>query len=294
MDLLTLGNRIAGGSAWAPAGLYSRVVATAARVELPSPLRRVAWSAFARAVGADLDEPEQPLDGYRTLGDFFARRLRAGARPVASDAELVQPCDGVVLATGQCDGQRAVQAKGHDYTLAELLADDTLAQELSGGTFATIYLSPRDYHRVHSPVAGRLVGYRHVPGRLWPVGPRYVEKVPDLYTRNERAIAVIETAFGPVAVVLVGTVGVGNLWLRWAGRDGATTEALRGQPGPTDVPCAAPVTLAAGDELGAFQLGSTVVVVYPPGAVELDASPGQVVRCGARAGRRAGGHGGGR
>ena len=270
---------------WGPAGLYSRVVGAASRVELPTAMRGPAIGAFARLVGADTGEAELPPVAYATLGEFFARRLREGARPVAS-SEVVAPCDGVVSAVGTCRRGELMAAKDQWFSLADLLADDDLATELADGHYATIYLSPRDYHRVHTPVAGHLEHYDYVPGARWPVGLRYVRRVPGLYARNERAVAMLRLPSGRrAAVVLVSAIGVGNLHLtHWRSADGIGRDSreLRHAGQLQRLPAA--VDLEAGDEVGAFLLGSTVITVLPAGEPAHDMarslSVGQGVRCG--------------
>jgi phosphatidylserine decarboxylase len=293
------------------------VVGRVSRVPLPGALRRAALSAFARAVGANLDEPELKLERYGTLGAFFARRLRAGARPVDEAAgAVVAPADGLVTAVGVVDAGTLIQAKGQAYALADLVADPALARALDGAAYATVYLSPRDYHRVHTPIAGRLTGWSYVPGARWPVGLRYTRRVPGLYARNERAIARLDTEHGPAAVVLVAALGVGNLWLGHAGRPapsaerseagpergversepldpppgearpiiGLETGTLRGAGERRRIDVVPPRALARGDELGAFLLGSTVIALLPPGAGRFTVQAGDVVRCGQRIG----------
>ncbi|MBP9088617.1 MAG: phosphatidylserine decarboxylase, partial [Kofleriaceae bacterium] len=151
-----------------------------------------------------------------------------------------------------------VQAKGRNYSLGALLCDDASAQAFVGGAYCTIYLSPRDYHRVHCPLDAELVAYRYVPGALWPVSKRFVDNVEELFAVNERVVIELKTAQGPVTLVMVGAAGVGNLWLsHWEG--GRDTRDLRadGQPQRIEVG----TTLHRGDELGAFQLGSTVIML---------------------------------
>ncbi|MBX3160889.1 MAG: phosphatidylserine decarboxylase [Deltaproteobacteria bacterium] len=254
-----------------------------ARKPLPSPLRPLAYRAFARAVGANLDEVELELEAYPSLGDFFARRLRSGARTIdpAPDT-VIAPCDGVIAARGYATGGTLIQAKGRDYRLEELLADDALAGALSGGAYVTVYLSPRDYHRVHAPVAGTLVGYDYLPGALWPVNPRVAARRDALLARNERVVIHLNSPrVGRVAVVMVGASGVGNISLVH-GFDSAT---LRGRGERRRVELQG-IEVARGDELGAFHLGSTTIVVFEPGAVELLDGPagdvGQPVRFGER------------
>ena len=272
-----------------PGALYSALVGAGARVRVPRPLRRPFYGAFARAVGADVSEARDPLDAYPSLGDFFARRLRDGCREVdtAGDA-LVSPCDGVVAASGRADDGVLIQAKGRDYQLAALVGDDELAAQLRGGTYSTIYLSPKDYHRVHAPLGGRVARYDYLPGTFWPVNPRFVRRVDGLFARNERVVITLDVPnVGPVAVVMVGAAGVGNLWLAHAAGarvpDGQTRH-WRGH-GAKRLAVAPHTSIDAGDELGAFLLGSTVVLVFPPGAVALDVGEGAKVRCGERIGR---------
>jgi phosphatidylserine decarboxylase len=247
------------------------------------------FGTFSRAVGARLDEVEHDLADYSTFGEFFARRLRPGVRrfDLAAD-EIACPCDGTLATAGIADAGSLIQAKGHTYALEELLADGALAARLDGGWYATLYLSPADYHRVHAPIDGRLVAHDYLPGSLWPVKPFFTRTVRGLLARNERVVLHLDTALGPVAVVMIAAVGVGHLRIgdesgRAADTDGPGTrrrhERRRVEPAP-------PVEVRRGDELGAFLLGSTVVVVFPPGAVEPAAiREGDPVRCGQPLGR---------
>jgi phosphatidylserine decarboxylase len=268
------------------ASAYSALVGWGASQRLPGPIRGPAYRAFARAVGVDLDEAELELREYPTLGDFFARRLRRDARRIDPAPEaIIAPCDGILAALGHATDGTLVQAKGKSYRLDQLVADDDLATQLRGGAYATVYLSPRDYHRVHSPVTGRVVGYDYVPGSLWPVNPRIANRRDNLLARNERVVIRIETARGPVAVVMVGAIGVGNIRLTHAAQDSVTW--LRSKPGELrrvelDTP------IERGDELGAFRLGSTVVMVFAPSVTrELEGEVGAPVRFGERLGRAA-------
>lgn len=282
---------------WAPVRTYASLIGWGARQAIPRPLRRPAYGAFSRLVGADLTEVEGDLADYPTFGEFFARRLRAGARsfPLPPDA-IASPADGMIARStdvtiaasgsvvGGADDLDAVVAKGHRYRLDELLVDPVLADRLAGGWSVTIYLAPADYHRVHAPVAGQVVAYDYVPGTLWPVKPFFARTVTGLFARNERAVIHLETAVGPVAVVLIGAVGVGNLWLAHAPEP--LDRAWRTSREPRRVELARPVDVARGDELGAFLLGSTVVAVFPRGAVAPEVPPpGSAVRCGQRLGR---------
>jgi phosphatidylserine decarboxylase len=231
---------------------------------LPAVLRVPAYRAFARATGADLGEAELPLGAYPSLGELFARRLRAGVRPLDPSPEaLIAPCDGVVATSGIASDGVLVQAKGHTYTVDELVVDEARAARLQGGAYTTIYLSPRDYHRVHAPLDARLVGYDYVPGALWPVNPVVASRRPKLFARNERVVIWLESPrAGLVAVVMVGASGVGNIAL--AHGEESTRWRARGERRRIELD----IAVERGDELGAFRLGSTVVLVFEPGALE--------------------------
>ena len=250
------------------------MIARLAERPLPASLRKLAYSVFARAVGANLGEVERPLHEYESLGDFFTRKLRDGARSVsAAHDAIVSPCDGVVAAVGFAVDGALVQAKGRHYRLEELLADDDFAHLLQGGAYTTIYLSPRDYHRVHTPVDARVTSCDYIPGALWPVNPRLANRRDNLLARNERVVIRLSSAeLGDFAVVMVGAAGVGNIrlveqlgvetgTLRHAGERYRKELASDGKAG---------VAVRRGDELGAFRLGSTVVMIFQPGKASLD------------------------
>lgn len=274
--------------------VYSALVGWGAGRTLPSRLRGLAYRAFARAVGANLDEVELALEGYPSLGDFFARRLRPGARELdAAPGTIISPCDGALAARGTAVEGALLQAKGHSYRLAELVADAELAARLTGGPYATIYLSPRDYHRVHAPVGAQIVGYDYLPGALWPVNPRVAARRDGLLARNERVVIRMNAGtLGNVAVVMVGAGGVGNIRLApalavasglGAGQDDSAAWRAAGEPRRVEL---SGVTVGRGDELGAFRLGSTVVLVFEPHHAELAGEIGDAVRFGQRIGRR--------
>jgi phosphatidylserine decarboxylase len=251
-------------------------------------LRGTAYRAFARAVGADLGEAELDLRAYVTLGDLFARRLRPGARTLDTDPRAIpSPCDGVVAAVGTADHGAMIQAKGLDYQLEDLVVDRELAERLTGGAYATIYLSPRDYHRVHTPVDARIVHYGYVPGALWPVNPRVASRRERLLVRNERVVIALDAGpLGTVAVVMVGAAGVGNIAVTVAGASagGYAPESVHWRAAGELRRVEGDQPVSRGDELGAFRLGSTVVMIFQPGAVELTGEVGQAVRFGERIG----------
>lgn len=270
---------------------YSALVGWGAGQALPTPLRSFAYRAFARAVGANLDEVELALASYPSLGDFFARRLRPGSRALDPAPEaILAPCDGVVAARGTADAGDMVQAKGRNYQLADLVADAELAGRLTGGAYTTIYLSPRDYHRVHTPVDAEVLGYDYLPGALWPVNPRVAARRNALLARNERVVFRLNAGpLGHVALVMVGASGVGSIRLAEAlsgsGEPGRVIEsgAWRAAHEPRRVELSG-VTIKRGDELGAFRLGSTVVLMFEPGKAELGREVGDAVQFGQRIG----------
>lgn len=262
-----------------PKHALSRLAGAATRARLPGPLLRTAMRGFAARYGVDLSE-SPPLESYRTFGEFFARPLLPGRRPIAPGAEVVvSPVDAVVSEAGIAAGGRLVQAKGVEYAAEELLADAPLARRLAGGAFATLYLSPRDYHRIHFPLGGRVTGWRYAPGSLWPVNPTSVANVPGLFARNERLVTVMETPLGLCAVVAVGATVVGRVRAYYD--PGVPLTNLPGAvPGSRDYP--APIAAEKGAELGAFEMGSTVILLFEPGRVVLSSSvvPGARVRVG--------------
>lgn len=209
------------------------------------------------------------LEDYPSFNAFFTRQLRDGIRPLATGQDVVvSPVDGAVSQLGAVSGGRIIQAKGRDYSVTELLGGDALlAAQFEGGQFATIYLSPRDYHRIHMPLAGQLKAMRYVPGKLFSVNPRTARAVPDLFARNERVVTVFETEFGPMVQVLVGAIFVGSMETVWAGQITPPYGSLMQK---WDYAGEDAISLAKGDEMGRFNMGSTVVMLLPPGMKSFD------------------------
>jgi phosphatidylserine decarboxylase len=266
-----------------PKNALSRAAGAVTRWHAPVPLRLAMMKAFARRYGIDLSECPD-LEVYRTFGEFFARPLRPGLRPIATgDRVAVSPVDGVVSEAEVATAGRLVQAKGIEYSAAALLADDALARALEGGAYVTLYLSPRDYHRIHFPLGGRILGWRYVPGMLWPVNPASVRTVPGLFTANERLVTVLETPAGRCAVVAVGATVVGRVRAFYDPTVPHTN--VRGA-GPSRRDYETPIPVEKGQELGAFEMGSTVIVLFEPGRMRLDPSvaPGACLRVGERIG----------
>ncbi|HEY2731243.1 MAG TPA: archaetidylserine decarboxylase [Polyangia bacterium] len=243
-------------------------------------------SRFARVYGIDVSEAEKPLAEYSGFDDFFTRKLKPGLRPVdRSPGRVISTSDGTVVGSGVIEQGKLVQAKGVLFALDELLGDVGSATRLEGGAYFITYLSPKDYHRVHSPVGGRIVGWRHLPGVLFPVNARSVNREPRLFVGNERFVTFIEGEAGFAAVVMVAAVGVGHVTAAYD--DAVAThrpQFLRA--GISQRSYDEPRPVGRGDELGTFHLGSTTIVVFEPGRVQLDPlTPGSAVKMGAGIGR---------
>ncbi len=267
-----------------PQHLLSALMYRFARVRwrpLSAPLIRV----FVRHFRVDMSEALQPdLASYPSFNAFFTRALRAEARPAPLDPEaLACPADGALSQFGAIEKDRVFQAKGLDYDLVDLVGDTDWAARFVGGGFATVYLSPRDYHRVHMPASGRLREMIHVPGRLFSVNRATASLVPGLFARNERVVCLFEGEAGPFALILVGAIFVGSMETVWAGE---ITPARGGAPSRRYGDAEA-VDLARGAEMGRFNMGSTVILLFPPGAVEWEAglAPGVELRMGQGIGR---------
>ena len=263
--------------------LLSRMTGRLSDLRLPRPVLAPAIRLYARAFGVDLAEAALPPDAYPSFSAFFTRRLRAGARPIAGgEGVVVSPTDSRLSAIGAVPEDGLLeQVKGTRYSIEALLGSAEDAAPFRTGVHATLYLSPAMYHRVHSPVDGRVRAWRYVPGRLFPVNAAGVRSIPGLYTRNERVALFLDTeAHGPVAVVLVGAANVGRMSLAFA--DLATNA---GRPPGRVVP-AGPVALRRGDEIGAFNLGSTVVLLVADPGLAPAAVAGDLVRVGQALWRR--------
>jgi phosphatidylserine decarboxylase len=235
---------------------------------------------FVGKYKVNMDEALQPdITQYATFNDFFTRALKPGARPIA-DAPLVCPVDGAISQFGAVQDDQIFQAKGHSYSTTALVGGDAaLAAQFTHGSFATVYLSPRDYHRIHMPCDGRLRRMVYVPGALFSVNPLTARGVPGLFARNERVVCEFSTAFGPFVLVLVGATIVGSMETVWHG----TVNASRSKEVRTWNYDDQDVRIAKGAEMGRFLLGSTVVMLFPKAAgVRFDPAwgPGGAVRLG--------------
>ncbi|WP_295965292.1 archaetidylserine decarboxylase [uncultured Xanthomonas sp.] len=246
---------------------------------LSSLARRLAYSSrhglkqwlidtVVRRFGVDLSEAAQPdARAYPTFNAFFTRALKPGARVADPDPQaLLMPADGRISQLGRIEDGRIFQAKGQSFTAAELLGDDAAAAPFANGLYATVYLSPRDYHRVHMPWTGTLRETVHVPGRLFSVGTDAVRTVPRLFARNERLVCHFDTDFGPMVSVMVGALLVSGVETVWSGveipryADRITRKDWRGKG----------ITLQRFEEMARFNYGSTVIVLLPPGVAAFD------------------------
>ena len=235
---------------------------------------------FVGKYGVDMQEAANPdIASYKTFNEFFTRALKPGARPIAA-ADLVSPVDGAVSQLGSIDRDQIFQAKGHHYSTTALLGGDAeLAAQFDNGSFATLYLSPRDYHRIHMPCQGKLLRMTYVPGALFSVNPTTARGVPGLFARNERVICVFESVRGPFVLVLVGATIVGSMATVWHGvvnpprLKEIRTWSYSGKER---------VTLKKGEEMGRFLLGSTVVMLFPQGSLAFNEAwlPQQPIRLG--------------
>ena len=238
-------------------------------------LKRWIINTFRAVYGVDMSVCEgRSAEDFESFNHFFTRPLVAGARPAPVDPlALACPAEGTVSQAGAIAGGQLVQAKGRRYRVADLLGDGAFAAGLEGGAFVTVYLAPKDYHRVHAPCAARLRSSLAIPGRLFSVNAVTERHVPRLFARNERLVLRLESGFGEFALVLVGAMIVASIRVAWPGGPRSPYKQLR-LARPADV------AFARGAEVGAFLLGSTVIALFPPGAVALHPSiaAGRAVR----------------
>ena len=266
-----------------PHKLLSRIVRWATRWTF-APWKNFLIRTIVRHYDVNLDEAQTAdFAAYPHFNAFFTRALKPGARPLDPDPDAILcPADGRISQAGAIDHGRIFQAKGFDFGTGELLADDARAAPFHDGSFATVYLSPRDYHRVHMPLAGELIETVHVPGRLFGVAPFAVEAIPRLFARNERLVCHFDSALGPFAVVMVGAMLVSGIATVWDGvaippyADVIVRRDWRGRG----------IWLKRGAELGRFEMGSTVIVLLPArlGRFSAQLRAEQAVRVGQKVG----------
>ena len=247
-----------------PHHLLSRLVHAFMRIRL-APVKNTQIALIGSMVGVEWAEAKiENISEFENFNAFFTRELANGMRPIDPDPlSFICPSDGRISECGRITNDRILQAKGHHYSIRSLLANDPSSAEFINGFFHTIYLAPRDYHRVHMPIAGKLQRMIHVPGRLFSVAPYTVRQVPDLFARNERVVSLFETTHGPMAVVLVGAMLVSSMETVWSGvvTPPRGRKVVHGDWSRRDI------KLKKGEEMGRFNMGSTVIVLLPPGAV---------------------------
>jgi phosphatidylserine decarboxylase len=240
----------------------------------PSSRTFIPW--YIRHYQIDVSEADRELAQYRCLAEFFCRSLRRDARPICSHG-IVSPVDGTVSEFGQVEAGQLLQAKGCTYSLAALLGDSADAAPYLDGSYLTLYLSPRDYHRIHAPLSGTVRRWRFIPGRLYPVNRYGVSHISGLFSQNERMVSWLDTAFGTVAVVKVGATIVGSIQTPYGPPPAGPFHMNRRQVSEK----ANGIEVNRGEEIGHFVFGSTVILVFPPDVVErFTVKRGDTVRMG--------------
>ena len=248
---------------YVPKNHLSRTVGRLVHARLPQPIARrlVRW--FASTYEIDISAAEREIHHYPSIGHFFTRDLREGLRPIEGD--FVSPVDGVLRNYGEVQQGKIEQVKGKTYTLARFLGDDANASRYENGAFFNLYLSPQDYHHVHSPVSGKVTRSVHIPGKLWPVNDWSLANIDELFSINERVVTYVQCALGLVAVVMIGATNVGKISVVY--------DSFISNAGDTKRPVVRsydpPIDIAAGAKLGTFHMGSSVVVLLEPGRVDL-------------------------
>ena len=255
----------------APQKLLSRLAGRLANTRIVW-IKKTFINWFIKRYGVDMSIAADPNpDSYPNFNTFFTRPLAPGQRPISDDNHhIVCPADGAISQIDKIEGGRIFQAKGHYFTLDELLGGDAaLARSFHGGSFTTIYLSPKDYHRVHMPYTGSLTTMIHVPGKLFSVNTITTARIPGLFARNERVVCVFDTEIGPMAVIMVGAMLVASIETVWAGQVTPVKNRIQtvyyGNNQPT-------INLKKGEEIGRFTMGSTAIVLFPENTVTWEPS----------------------
>ncbi|MFN3234361.1 MAG: archaetidylserine decarboxylase [Gammaproteobacteria bacterium] len=263
-----------------PHRLVTNICGFLARVRVPL-LKNRFIQLYKKIYHVDMSEAlEQSNDAYDCLESFFIRKLKPESRPIDDNPKvIISPADGAISEMGKINENLIIQAKKHDYSLEALLANDHgAAKLLNNGEFATIYLAPKDYHRVHMPLDGMLEKMIYVPGKLFSVSPLTAENIPNLFARNERVISIFNTEVGKVAIILVGAMIVGSVTTSWSGR---VMPSRFNTPQTTNY-SQENIWIRKGEEMGYFSFGSTVIMLFPQNALEWssDLKAGSVVRMG--------------
>jgi phosphatidylserine decarboxylase len=264
-----------------PKSALSTAVGLATRAPAPRAVHQAAMRLFAKRYAVALDEAEGTIEDYPTFAQFFTRKLKPGMRTIDPGADVVaSPVDARVSQVGQVQAGQCLQAKGIHFPVDRLLGDARRALDFDGGSFATLYLSPRDYHRFHAPLPGTVTGFSYLPGAFWPVNPASVSHVDALFAINERLVTYLDTPAGKCAYVAVGATCVARIH---AAYDSIVTHT-GGEAKQHTYP--RPIPIEKGGEIGMFEMGSTVIVLFEKGRVTWDASlvPDATVRLGQRIG----------
>ncbi|MBF0236494.1 MAG: phosphatidylserine decarboxylase [SAR324 cluster bacterium] len=249
-----------------PKNLFSRLCGTIANLELPPQMLQVLIRAFIRAFKIDMSEYIKGVEEYRTFNEFFTRQLKPDARTIDPRRDaLISPVDGTIGEYGDIVQGILLQAKGITYTLSDLLNDHEKAREYEGGKFMTIYLAPHNYHRIHSMADGEILHFTYIPGALWTVSAVGVKHIPGLFARNERIISYIQMKSGECALVKVGATIVGKIKVRYSEVESNTPGVSPGSWKLND-----PYPVRRGEELGLFEMGSTVVCLYKRDQIKWD------------------------
>ncbi len=231
---------------------------------LPSVVGRKSVEWFAKYYQINMQEAEYPIDHYKTIGELFTRRLKPGARPI--EEGIVHPADSLITEAGPIRDNTLIQAKGKTYTVPELLRSEGFNDAFDGGSFLTYYLCPTDYHRVHSPVDGEIIFSCHIPGLLWPVNAWSVQSISNLFGVNERIVVIFQTPKGKAALVMVAATNVGNMKMCFD--ENLNSSHRQGERRVRDKGYNPPIPMKAGDEVGVFHMGSTVVMLFEKGMLE--------------------------
>ena len=265
-----------------PRNLFSRICGWYAELRIPHFILHPLISLFCLIYKVDLSESERPLEGFDSFNAFFTRKLKPGLRPLAPEKDAVlSPVDGTLGEFGQIRKERLIQSKGLDYRLQDLLLDPGRAAKYDEGLFITLYLAPYNYHRIHSIADGEVLEFAYIPGDLWTVSPLGVKQVPGLFARNERIVTYLETEFGECALVKVGATVVGKIRVKYHQQ----ITNLRGGKNRF-VKLDRPWQVKRGEEIGLFELGSSVICLFSKGQVEsADLQTGKPVRFGQSLGR---------
>ena len=263
-----------------PKSFFSRLFGYFARISLPSPVLKALISWYVKKFNINMDEYAVPSGGFKNFDMFFTRGLKPGSRKISAiKGAISSPVDARVDQSGKIKKGQLIQAKGISYSIDSLIPSDT-AKRFQNGSFVTLYLSPADYHRIHSPVSGKITGFFHIPGKLYSVQEFMVQGLDGLFSINERLISYIQTAKGLTAVCKVGAMNVGRISLSYDVT--VTNKFIRSKK---EFFFNEPIKVKSGDEIGAFHLGSTIILLFEKDMAKLEVRPGERVRFGQRIGQ---------